>query len=74
MSYNLYTQFRNLFPDPRLQIGTVTSINTGSVTVELPDGGILRARGSADVGDNVYVRDGVVEGIAPDLTIVEIEI
>ncbi|WP_153108946.1 hypothetical protein [Propionivibrio limicola] len=74
MSFNLYARLRNLFPDARLQVGTVSAVNTDSVTVTLPDGALLRARGGANVGDKVYLRDGVIEGSAPDLQIVEIEI
>ena len=31
-------------------------------------------RGAATVGNQVWVRDGVIEGDAPTLTLVEIEI
>lgn len=74
MGYNLYRDLRNLLPGPRLVIGTVTVVETGRVTVELPDGSTLAALGSASVGAKVYVRDGSVEGVAPTLSVVEIEI
>ena len=74
MGYNLYRDLRSLLPGPRLVIGTVTVVETGRVTVELPDGSTVVALGSASVGENVYVRDGAVEGVAPTLSVVEIEI
>jgi hypothetical protein len=74
MSYNVFTRLKKLFPTAPLQIGEVTAVETGSVTVALPDGGVLTARGSASVGQNVYVRDGVVEGVAPDLPTLAIEV
>lgn len=74
MSYNLYRRLRALFPGARLQVGTVLATETGKVTVELPDGAIMPARGSASIGATVYVRDGAIEGVAPSLTIEEIEI
>ena len=44
------------------------------VTVQLPGGGTVRARGSAAVGDRVFVRDGVLEAVAPNLPLEIIEI
>ena len=72
--FNPYAEFRKLIPDPPLQAGTVVAINAGTVTVQLPDGGLLRARGSATVGQKVFVRDAVIEGGAPSLTLEIIEI
>jgi hypothetical protein len=72
--HNLYEQFRQLLPDTPLQAGVVTEVGSGVVTVQLPGGGVLRARGSADVGQRVFVRDGVVEAIAPSLTLEIIDI
>lgn len=52
----------------------VTQHNDDTVTVELLDGGLLRVSGSSAVGERVFVRDGQVEGIAPVLPSVVIEI
>ena len=71
---NLYQVFRDLIPDPALQVGTVQSVADNIAVVELPGGGTLRARGSATVGQTVFVRDGVVEGQAPSLPVELIEI
>ena len=72
--HNLYEQFRQLIPDPPLQAGTVVNVGAGSVTVALPGGGLIRARGNADVGQKVFVRDDALEGIAPSLRLEIIEI
>ena len=73
--HNLYEQFRQLIPDPPLQAGTVVGVvGAGSVTVALPGGGLIRARGSAAIGQKVFVRDDVIEGGAPSLTLEIIEI
>lgn len=72
--HNLYQQFRALLPDPPLQVGTVTEVTGGVVTVQLPGGGLLKARGNAQAGQKVFVRDAVVEAIAPNLTLELIEI
>ena len=66
---NQYQQFKAVFPDTPLFVGTVQSVSGGVATVELPDGGILRARGSAAIGTQVWVRDGVLEGDAPALPV-----
>ncbi len=73
--HNLYEQFRQLIPDPPVQAGTVVGVvGAGSVTVALPGGGLIRARGSAAIGQKVFVRDDVIEGVAPSLTLEIIEI
>jgi len=72
---NLWRQFSELLPDSPLLIGTVVSQHSNdTVTVELLDGGLLRVSGSSTVGDRVFVRDGQVEGVAPTLPSVVIEI
>ncbi len=72
--HNLYQQFRALLPHAPLQVGTVVAIAPGVVSVQLPGGGRLNARGQAELGQNVFVRDGVVEAIAPSLPIEVIDI
>jgi hypothetical protein len=72
--HNLYQQFRALLPRAPLQVGTVAAAASGVVTVQLPGGGRLNARGQADVGQNVFVRDGVIEGLAPNLALEVIDI
>ena len=72
--HNLYEQFRQLLPDAPLQAGTVTEVGAGVVTVQLPGGGFVKARGAAGLGQKVFVRDGAVEAIAPSLTLEIIEI
>ena len=72
--HNLYEQFRRLVPDPPLQAGTVVDVGSGVVTVELPGGGMIRARGNAAVGQKVFVRDYAIEGVAPSLALEIIEI
>ena len=72
--HNLYEQFRQLIPDPPLQAGTVVAVGSGVVTVAMPGGGLIKARGAAALGQNVFVRDDAVEGIAPALMLELIEI
>lgn len=71
---NPYKQLLDLLPSRDLQIGDVTAFGDGVATVELLDGGVISARGSATVGQRVYVRDGAIEGLAPSLSVVTVEI
>lgn len=71
---NLYHQFLALLPPRPLQVGTVTAVAGQLCTVQLPGGGVVQARGQAAVADQVFVRDGVIEGEAPALAVVQIEI
>ncbi|WP_407935844.1 hypothetical protein [Cupriavidus necator] len=71
---NPYQVLRGLLPDAPLQVGTVVSVTNGIAAVQLPGGGVLRARGDAYIGQNVFVRDGVVEGTAPSLPLQLIDV
>ena len=72
--HNVYEQFKQLLSEPPLQVGTVSELGIGVVTVRLPGGGTVRARGSASMGARVFVRDGVLEAVAPNLSLEIIEI
>lgn len=71
---NVYRDFIDLLPPRPLQVGTVLSISGDVSTIQLPSGGILQARGQATVGQHVFVRDGLIEGTAPNLTVVVIAV
>lgn len=74
MLRNPYREFLELLPVRTLQVGTVLDATGSVVTVELPGGGRLQARGQASVGDRVFVRDELVEGVAPNLPYVSAEV
>ena len=72
---NLFKQFLDLIPARPLEVGTVQDIISGGIAnVELPGGGVLQARGDATVGQRVFVRDGLIEGPAPELDYIDGEI
>ena len=75
MSLNLYRQLRELLPEPALTVAAVAATHTdGTVTVTYPGGAQQRVRGEGTVGQNVFVRAGQVEGQAPNLDSVTIEV
>lgn len=47
------------------EIGEVILVDAtaGVCQVQLPGGAVIRAVGTATVGDSVFVRDGVIEGV-----------
>jgi len=72
---NAYRALADLLPDPPLTTATVTATHTdGTATITAPGGGTQRVRGSATEGQTVFVRDGLIQGPAPDLPIINIEI
>lgn len=71
---NLWKRLKQLIPEPPLLVGTVASVSAYGAVVTLPDGGVVSVRGGATVGQQVFIRDGVIEGPAPSLTIVLIEV
>ena len=71
---NLFRQFLDLIPDPALQVGEVLFVTGNVATIELPGGGRITARGTATAGQTVFVRNGLIEGQAPSLTISLIEV
>ncbi len=71
---NIYKVFKDLIPAPPLLVGKVIAVRPGHNVIELPGGAQVTARGPATVNKMVFFKDGVIEGDAPDLTVVTIEI
>lgn len=71
---NLYTIFKELLPKTPLLVGVVVAKEIGGCTVQLPTGGTVFARGDAANGASVFVRDNMIEGVAPALSVEIIEV
>lgn len=73
---NLYARWRRLLPGTApLLYGTVTlQHGDGTCTVTLIGGGTQRVRGDATAATRVWVREGRIDGAAPDLTAHDIEL
>lgn len=71
---NLYRVFKDLIPDAPLLVGAVSAVASGYCLIDLPGGGQVSGRGTSSIGQKVFVRDGVIEGNAPSLTVELIEI
>ena len=71
---NQLSQFRKLLPSQPLLAGEITNVNAGGVTVQLISGGVVRVRGTGSVGASVYLQNGQIQGPAPSLQQVNIEV
>lgn len=74
MSTNLFVRLQKLLPGSPLLVGDVVSGSGSAWVVELPDGSQVAVRGSASIGDRVFVRGGLIEGLAPHLTVVMVDV
>lgn len=76
--HNPFQKLLALIPDPALRAGVVLAVVDDIAIIELPGGGQVRAHGpgldATLIGTRGFVRAGVVEGPAPDLSVELIEI
>ena len=70
MSDNLFSQFRRLVAGPPRLYGEVVATAGDLATIQLPDGSLVQALGTASIGQRVFLRAGVVEASAPALPVV----
>lgn len=64
---NVFNQLKELLAPGREEIATVVSVEDGGAVLVLPGGGLIRARGTAAVDTKVFVKEGVIQGPAPNL-------
>ena len=68
MSNNIYKRLLGLLPSEPRDKGAVVAITPDGAIVELVTGARVRVRGTATVGDHVFIRGKQIEGPAPELT------
>lgn len=76
MSTNVFRRLREMLPQPAVLIAEIIAVHDDNTSsVEFPDGSQQRVRGtSVAVGQPAFVRNGVVEGLAPAREAIVIEI
>jgi len=76
MSMNLYRQFLDLLPRQPTMAGEITHVQgDGKAVISLPGGGYLLAyAGEYQVGNKVFVKDGQIQALAPDLPVLDITV
>lgn len=55
-------------------VGECTAADFGTCTIQLPGGAEIQVQGAGTVGARYFVKDGALDGEAPDLELLEIEI
>lgn len=73
---NPWTQFLDLLPKTPRMVGTVISHVGELHYIQLPDGSQITATNQTAVpnGSSVFVKDGVIEGTAPSLPVVPMDV
>lgn len=71
---NLYKLFKSIVPDAPLLVGRAVGKDSIQVFIQLPGGAMVSVRGDAQIGKNYFIRDDVIEGEAPDLTAITIDV
>ena len=74
---NLYRALAELLPEVPLLVATVVAVDVliGISTVEYPGGGQQRVRGTTvPIGGKAFVRADIIEGAAPVLATLTIEV
>ncbi len=73
---NLWKQFSALLPSDPLLVATVTAHNSdGTSTVQYPGGGTAVVRGqSVAIGAKAFIQSNQIQGAAPDLPLIELEV
>lgn len=74
---NAFRALLEMLPESPLLVATVISVQAaeGTSTVQYPGGNQQRVRGTgAATTSQVFVRNGIIEGAAPELTPLTIEV
>jgi len=71
-SVNEFTKFQGLINNDHVEIITITANNAdGTSTGTTPSGDIVKVRGeTVAAGNNAFVKNGVVDGQAPNLSVI----
>lgn len=71
---NPLQSLKQLLAGPPQHVGQVVAVDGNIVTLELPGGGHIKARGAGTIGRHVFEQGGLILGEAPALPIDIIEV
>ncbi len=73
---NLFKRFSDLTGRQLRTVGTCVAADFGECTIQYPGGSLVRVKGAGagTVGQRYFVLDGKLDGEAPALTSLEIEV
>jgi hypothetical protein len=71
---NLFKRFSDLTGRKLRTVGTCVAADFGECSIQYPGGSIVRVKGAGVVGNRYFVLDGELDGSAPALGSLEIEV
>lgn len=71
---NLFKRFSDLTGRSLRTVGTCLSADDGECTIQYPGGTTVRVKGAGEIGTRYFVQDGKLDGEAPWLASLEIEV
>jgi hypothetical protein len=71
---NLFKRFSDLTGRSLRTVGTCISADFGECTIQYPGGSLARVKGAGTPGTRYFVQDGALDGEAPALVSLEIEV
>lgn len=71
---NLYRRFTDLTGRSLRTVGIVISSEFNECTIQYPGGGLVRVKGAGVVGTRYFVLDGRLDGEAPGLGSLTVEV
>lgn len=71
---NLFRRFADLTGRSLRTVGTCVAADFGECTVQYPGGSVVRVKGAGVEGTRYYVLDGRLDGEAPSLPSLTLEI
>lgn len=71
---NLFKRFSDLNGRSLRTVGTCISADYGECTIQYPGGSVVRVKGSGTPGTRYFVKDGALDGEAPSLATLIVEV
>ena len=71
---NLFKRWSDLTGRRLRTVGTCIATNYGESTIQYPGGSLVRVQGEGMIGARYFVLDGKLDGEAPLLTLLQIEV
>lgn len=71
---NLYQRFSDLSGRSLRTVGTCISADFGECRIQYPGGSVVAVKGAGEVGTRYFVQDGKLDGDAPSLPALEIDV
>ncbi len=71
---NIWARFSDLSGRSLRTVGTCISADFGECTIQYPGGSVVRAKGAGTESTRYFVQDGRLDGEAPSLSSLTIEI